>query len=132
MYGRTRTLLAKSRELNRALEETLATSRQLCRMPPRMIRGGGALENPRGADRLRGEIRRRLHSGTLPLPSREPWAGRGSGELCAICAATILVRDIEYEVPLAGGNVEEPGRLKVHLGCYLVWQEEANVRRAIH
>ena len=63
--------------------------------------------------------------GTLPFPSAEPWAGRGTGEQCAICGVPIPPNDVEYQVP----ERDTERLLCVHLACYSIWRQEAYAAR---
>ena len=131
LFQRTATLLAESRQLHHRLAATRADSKRVRRLPPRTIRGGGGLDGARRTDPVRLEIRRRLAEGTLPLPSTEPWAGRGSGEPCAICGAAIQTRDIEYELPFQTDVPHGKSHVCVHLRCYEVWRQEARTARSL-
>ncbi len=124
---RTETLLERSKALGAALETTLAESRWVLHLPPRTIRGGRGLDAPQGSDRLRPDVRRRLVEGSLPFPPKEPWAGRGTGEQCVICAAGIAAEDVEYEL----NGDDAACSLYAHIACYLLWQQEARAVRRL-
>ena len=69
--------------------------------------------------------------GTLPFPSAEPWAGRGSGATCAICGVLIPPNDVEYQVTRSREVPERDTErlLCVHLACYSIWRQEAYAAR---
>jgi hypothetical protein len=69
--------------------------------------------------------------GTLPFPSAEPWAGRGSGGPCVICGVPIPASDVEYQVTRSREVSERDTErlLPVHLPCYSIWRQEAYAAR---
>jgi hypothetical protein len=79
-----------------------------------------ATESQLLAAALRSRIRQDLKNGHLPvmLP-RQIAAGYGSGWACDVCDQPITTTQIECEVDDDRGR-----RLRLHLGCNLVWQLE--------
>lgn len=78
---------------------------------------------------LRSHVRERIEDGRLPvmLP-KAIFAGYGSGKPCLACDRPITHTQIEYEV-----DHDENGslhRLRMHLGCYVIWQIECQKRVA--
>ena len=70
---------------------------------------------------LRARIRLLRDRGEVPCDdvNGKLWAGRGTGEHCAICTATIGVGETEFEVELSLARY-----LRVHRRCYYLWREE--------
>jgi len=109
---RTRTLLAESRH-------RIAVNRR--QLNPWWALTGGS-DAFRNGD-LRLSVRDRLQCGVLvPAPS-QVWAGRGTGNTCAICTNVISADEVENEVAIRGGGVAV--RLWVHSQCLSLWQSES-------
>jgi len=71
---------------------------------------------------LHAHIRRCIDNGRLPLTLPDSInAGYGSGSKCHACEQPIAPSEIEYDVqdPTNG-----TARLRLHLGCYVLWQTE--------
>src|SRR5262245_13535675 len=75
---------------------------------------------------LHAHIRRCIDEGRLPiyLPDSIS-AGYGSGSKCHACDQLITPSEIEYDVQ---DPTNSTARLRLHLGCYVLWQTEC-VRR---
>ena len=75
---------------------------------------------------LHAHIRRRIDEERLPvyLPDSIS-AGYGSGSKCHACDQPITRCEIEYDVQ---DPTNSTLRLRLHLGCYVLWQTEC-VRR---
>ena len=71
---------------------------------------------------LHAHIRRRIDEGRLPvcLPDSIR-AGYGSGSKCHACDQLISHSEIEYDVQ---DPTDSTARLRLHLGCYVLWQTE--------
>jgi hypothetical protein len=74
---------------------------------------------------LRLRVRELLQNGRLPamLP-KEIYAGYGEGNECLVCGQPITATQVEYEVAYDGS------RLRLHLGCHVIWQMECHKRIA--
>jgi hypothetical protein len=70
---------------------------------------------------IRQRVRRLHETGEVPCDNVDGklWAGRGSGDLCALCIEPIAPTEIEFEVELSSGAV-----LRVHRRCHQLWEEE--------
>ena len=75
-------------------------------------------------DPLLDAVRTRLASGALFPADHKSWAGRATGERCAVCDVDINTPEMEYEV--AGGP---SGSAFAHLECYFVWRQESEALR---
>ena len=70
---------------------------------------------------LRSLARQRLDAAQLPLAlTGQLYAGRGSGQRCALCAQKIEPEHVEYEVDIAS----DVRTLLFHLRCHNAWQLE--------
>jgi hypothetical protein len=74
---------------------------------------------------LRLRVRERIEDGRLPvmLPKAIS-AGYGAGNLCLACDQPITLTQIEYEVDHDVNG--SPIRLRLHLGCHVIWQIECH------
>ena len=115
----TERLLEDARMRWIALSETLTLSQRIQKSKPLFIRG--AAEDGSATETLREQVRKRLQTGNLPVPTAAVWAGTGTGKLCVICRAFIFVTDVEYEVASNGEG------LSAHLPCFFLWREEAGL-----
>jgi hypothetical protein len=70
---------------------------------------------------IRARIRQLHETGQVPCADGEAklWAGRGRGELCALCIEPIASIETEFEIDLTSGIT-----LRVHRRCYQLWLEE--------
>ena len=62
----------------------------------------------------------KIRSGTLPLPPEPPekyFAGKGTGQPCAICEQAITAKQLEYELDLGGRT------LRFHEKCLDMWRQ---------
>jgi hypothetical protein len=72
---------------------------------------------------LRPIARDRIATGQLPreTPARL-WAGRGTGQLCALCDKPIQRNEVEYDVER---HIDEGVQMfPFHVDCESVWQLE--------
>jgi len=71
---------------------------------------------------LHARIRRLLDEGRLPLvlPNKIS-VGYGSGSKCHGCDRPVAIAQVEYTVEDHGDGTLQ---LKLHLGCYVLWQVE--------
>ncbi len=62
------------------------------------------------------------------LPRRAPdniFAGYGADQTCALCAALINAREIEYELEFVSADATPAKRLYwLHLACHAIWDYE--------
>lgn len=62
------------------------------------------------------------------LPRRTPddmFAGYGADQICALCAAPINAREIEYELEFVAADAPHSKRLYwFHLACHAIWDYE--------
>ena len=65
----------------------------------------------------------------MPVPSRV-WAGKGTGQTCAVCKQTIHHDEIENEMDINGGGVTV--KLWAHCGCLAVWRRASEMCTARH
>jgi hypothetical protein len=72
---------------------------------------------------VRTRIRQLHDTGELPCTDGDGkvWAGRGTGDHCALCAEPITPAEAEYEIDLPSGLC-----FRVHRGCYDLWLEECS------
>jgi hypothetical protein len=76
---------------------------------------------------LRRQIAQRIDDGQLPLTIRnEVTAGPGSGDLCPACSRPVTFTQAEYEAEY--GRAGSRYLLKLHRGCYVLWQAECRRR----
>ena len=115
----TERLLEDARMGWSALSRTRAISQRILTSKPLFIRG--AAEDGSATETLRAQVRKRLQSGDLPMPTATVWAGTGTGKLCAVCGVLIFVTDVEYEVASNGRS------LSAHLPCFFLWREESGL-----
>ena len=74
---------------------------------------------------LRLRIRERIEDGRLPaMIPKAILAGYGEGNLCLACDQPITPTQIEYEVDYQADGLRR--RLRLHLGCHVVWQIECH------
>ena len=67
----------------------------------------------------------RLHRGFLfPAPT-SVWAGKGTGQTCAVCTQVIHSNDVENEVLIKGYPVTV--RLWAHGRCFTIWRQATEV-----
>lgn len=77
---------------------------------------------------LRLSVRDRLRRGVLVPAPIQVWAGRGTGNICAVCTNVISSDEIENEAAIRGGGVAV--RLWVHSQCLSLWQSESKALEA--
>jgi hypothetical protein len=80
-----------------------------------------------GSKALQARISHLIDEGELPaVIAKTIHAGYGSEHKCHACGRSITTEQLEYEVLV-------PKRLRLHLGCYVLWQidclERAGKRR---
>jgi CheY-like chemotaxis protein len=71
------------------------------------------------ADAAAMQVRSKVGSGMLPLPTEPPpksWAGKGTGRVCDGCEKVITSEQVEYELDLANGRA-----LRLHADCLAIW-----------
>jgi len=72
---------------------------------------------------LKALVADRIGRRLLPVHGRETvWAGRGSGEPCALCDRTIPTTEIEYELDAPSPRATN-GVVRLHLQCHALWQQ---------
>jgi len=72
----------------------------------------------------------RLERGVLfPAPSRM-WAGKGTGQICSVCAQTIHPDEVENEVAINDDGLTV--KLWAHIGCLDTWRHASEVYREEH
>jgi len=62
----------------------------------------------------------KIRSGALPLPPEPPekyFAGKGTGQPCAICEQAITAEQLEYELDLGSRT------LRFHEQCLDMWRQ---------
>jgi hypothetical protein len=75
---------------------------------------------------LRKLARERIRSGHLPCTeSPRIWAGRGSGESCAVCVDTITSLQTAYEVEVREEEIAVRS-IFFHRLCHSAWQLECD------
>jgi len=80
-------------------------------------------ESQLGNKALRARVSHLIDGGELPaVIAKTIHAGYGSGLQCHACGRSITPEQLEYEVLI-------PRRLRLHLGCHVLWQIEC-VERA--
>jgi hypothetical protein len=75
---------------------------------------------------LRAIIRLKVAAGILPkdAPVRM-WAGYGTGKVCAACALSTTMKDIEYEVDMANRQT-----FVFHQSCLTLWSVRRTSNRS--
>jgi hypothetical protein len=70
---------------------------------------------------LRSRIRHLYETGEIPCDdaASRTWAGRGTGDFCAVCTERIAITETEFEVDLSSGRT-----LRLHRLCHKLWLEE--------
>jgi len=93
----------------------------------RGVSGGSGVDDRGGLLLL--SVRSRLERGVLVLRHRV-WAGKGTGQICAVCEQTIHADEVENEVAINGGGVTV--KLYAHAVCLSIWQRATEVYRDQH
>lgn len=77
-------------------------------------------------EHLHRRARELLASGQLPRATPDNiFAGYGADQPCALCAAQINAREIEYELEFVAADAGGAKRLYwLHLACHAIWDYE--------
>ena len=69
----------------------------------------------------------RLQRGFLFPAPLKAWAGKGTGQSCAVCTQVIHADEVENEVVINGYSVTV--RLWAHARCFTIWRRATEVYR---
>ena len=77
------------------------------------------MPDERARSEITAAILAKLASGALPnVKITKVWAGKGTGEACYGCDASVTTSDVEIEVELSRAVI-----LRLHPRCFRLWQE---------
>jgi len=119
----SRTLVAQTRARLGETQTRIALNHR--RLNPWWGISGSSDHDAEGA--VLQSVLERLHRGFLfPAPSKV-WAGKGTGQTCAVCTQVIHADEVENEVIIKGYPVTV--RLWAHTQCFTIWRRATEVYR---